>query len=80
MCLSNLAQDGENYDMLMNLDCREFMVLTLLDVADSAVQYYIMRCLLGLCINCTDKTPNMLKYLILSHYLEPILRCAVSSD
>jgi len=78
--ISNLAQDAENYDLLISLECREYLILKQLDQGDNEVQYYILRFLLGLCRNSGDKVPNMPKFLIMTHYLEPLLRCVVSAD
>ncbi len=83
--IANLATSGENYEKLMELECRDFIILKFLDSCDNNVQYYILKYVLGLCQSSEtqsqeSKTQNIRKYLIMTSYLEPILRCAVSPD
>ena len=83
--IANLASTGENYEKLMELECREFVILKALDTSDNSVQYYILKFLLGLCQsadnqNPESKAPNIKKFLIMTKFLEPVLRCAVSPD
>lgn len=83
--IANLASTVENYGQLMGLDCRDFIILKFLDSSDNDVQYHILKFILGLCNSpeCSDhdsKFPNIRKILIMTNYLEPVLRCAVSPD
>jgi len=83
--IANLASSGDLYGQLMDLDCRDFLILKFLDTCDNEVQYYILKFIFGLCQNpeCQNldsKSSNIQKILINTNYLEPVLRCAVSPD
>lgn len=83
--MANLASSGEHYNKLMGLDCLDYIILKFLDASDNEVQYYILKFILGLCQspeyqNPESKLPNIRKILIMTNYLEPVLRCAVSPD